>query len=178
MIKDAGVKMNKKTQNTNNDDIVTLVFQHIFLANMFPHGILIGLIFAGPIALICMGNMVVFYIVMAIVLLARVVFLPIIYDHMEKNSKSEAVKNFIYNLKNNWKFRIKLILSWDLLAVLFLSSSFFVKLFTAFPSNFNLNIIPEFVNIVLFVIAFNIFFDPVGSYVALFVWWKIRGELR
>ena len=153
-------------------DVMLLIFANLFLANIIPHGVIIFMIFI--FSLFVYGSWLLFFMCLVVVFLCifRIIYLPLIYSDLEKNSENELVLKFINNLKTKKYWRRNLLLGWE-----FLLFSFFLIFFSRHGNIFSLSIADFFVSLFL-IVVFNIFFDIFGSYVALFAWWKIKGELR
>ena len=92
-------------------DILIIIFVNLFLANIYPHGLFIAVYFATPFLFEESGTltqkmMFTFALFLPVV---RLFWLPILYARMEKNSNNELVQKFISKLKNNSKFRWKIL---------------------------------------------------------------------
>lgn len=149
-----------------NWQIFLILFVNIFMASsyftwIYLMGIIaIELMFGDSFGLLYM-------FLLALILIMKFLYLPILYSLLGKYSKNKIVKSFIYNLKNNKKFRIKVLV---LVSIPTIILSFRQAGYDEFWSD-----IMAFTN--TFIIQFT-FIDLLGSYVVLFLWWWIRGELK
>ncbi|MBQ8459691.1 hypothetical protein IJ541_06280 [bacterium] len=84
------------------------------------------------------------------------IWLPVLYSLLENKSKNFIVQKFIYNLKNNWKWKF---------SALLLSALF------PFATNIKDDGAPY-----LFIQLFAI--SGFSSYFVLFIWWGIRKKLK
>lgn len=94
---------------------------------------------------------------------SRCLILPLLFYHLE-HSECIPVKSYIKLLKTNRIARIILLITLELI---------FVFLFIPFKFTGWYRLIPLLDMLVAFLTI-----DLVGCYVALFIWWKIRGELK
>lgn len=99
--------------------------------------------------------------------LTRVLYLPILYSCLDKKSNNKIVKNFIYNLKNNKKFRIIILCLVELPTLIFA--------FNGISYNYFGQAVYEFI---FFITLSFVLLDLFGSYVFLFLWWKVTGQLK
>ena len=177
-------------------DILIVVFVNLFLANMYPLGFFIALYFAIPflfeehraVILECM------FILALFLPMIRLIWLPILYTKMEKYSKNELVQELIYNLKNNSQFRWGTIFAVELPWICYYIYLIIYKLISNFSayvryddigwiSSINLELywygITSYLSQILIrALILFIFFNLSFSYLVLFLWWKIRGELK
>ena len=89
-------------------DIIFTLFFNLFVANLWPHGFFLGFLFIMELPddniffTICIYSML-------FLAFLRTLCLPILYKYLENSSKNEMIQCFISNLKNDNKFRIKLL---------------------------------------------------------------------
>ncbi len=222
-------------------DIIFTLFFNLFVANLWPHGFFLGFLFIMELPddniffTICIYSML-------FLAFLRTLCLPILYKYLENSSKNEMIQCFISNLKNDNKFRIKLLFIIEFLNIILLLASDIYKLpylicillvvlfflivlqMFIFPllykdveknkahkyvykfiynlknnSDFRfifLYLFELFLFIYLLIIWLKfsissfmldymriflltiVFFDLFGSYLVLFLWWKLRGELK
>ena len=151
-----------------NKDLLILVLIHILVINSFVHLLIIGpllltilLVTCGSTAEVLFNyydtDMILVCIIILLIILSYIVkctILPIVYSYFERNSKNVIVKTFICNLKNNWKWRIGVLV----LAMLL-------------PFNIYQNTNNDLVQIVLLHIFVMSFFV---SYLTLYLWWDVK----
>lgn len=185
----------QKIKKILSKDILITVFVNLFLANIYPYGFFIAVYFALPFLFEESGTLIQ-KIMFALVLLLPVVrlfWLPILYSKMEKYSKNELVQKFIFNLKNNGTFRWKMLCIVEIPLICYCLFKLISVVLNGWQigAGFNyadystinwisyrnqlLNVSCE---LSIMVLMTMIFFDLFGSYLALFLWWKIRGELK
>ena len=187
--------MIKTLEKYINWQILLIVFVNLFLANIYPHGLFIAVYFATPFLFEECGTltqkmMFTFALFLPVV---RLFWLPILYARMEKYSNNELVQKFISNLKNNSKFRWKILCIVEIPLICYclfklinvvlngwqIGAGFnytdYSTINWMFYKNQLLNISCE---LLILVLMLMIFFDLFGSYIVLFLWWKIRGELK
>ena len=164
--------------------ILLIIFVNLFLANLVPHIFFPTLLwcFAGFLgkelseydSLIC-------YILLGFILL-RLYWLPVMYNICEHKLKNEIMQEFIYKLKNNNKFRRKFLFCIELPLLMFMLGSILYEIFITWDEIKPLMHLSWIFDIVtlhfIFLLISIIFFDLFGSYLVLFLWWKIRGELK
>lgn len=157
-----------------NKDIFLVLFVNLFLANQLPHGSAIFDIWFACVLILGVKNLdklslykqfllVFIGLIPLFVCMARIVCLPILYTYLEKYSKEKVIQKFIYNLKNKRLFRIKLLL--------LIETPIWI---CTFIINNGKNVLEYFIIFIIFIV----FFDLFGSYLVLFLWWKLRGELK
>ena len=177
-------------------DILIIIFVNLFLANIYPHGLFIAVYFATPFLFEESGTltqkmMFTFALFLPVV---RLFWLPILYARMEKYSNNELVQKFISNLKNNTKFRWKTLFIVELPWICYYIYLIMYKIIsglstyarydsTGFLNTINWNLywysLNSYLSQILFVaLILIVFFNMSGSYLVLFLWWKIRGELK
>ena len=227
-------------------DVILTIFVNLFLANLWPHGFILGFFIAMCVKFTDGKSILCSILMICIVFLSilRLFWLPILYKHMETNSKNEFIKKFICNIKNSRIYRVK-ILALTILMSFFIALAFdtdmktlffiFISLFICsiilvllklcvFPILYkNMSQIKQlqllykfiynlkmnksfqfiflyvfevilFLYLLYFLVGYSIlqlfssliqeywiiliFFDLFGSYLVLFLWWKLRGELK
>lgn len=178
-----------------NWQILLIVFVNLFLANMYPHGVFIVAYFTIPFLFNEHGTVIqeLMLILALLLLIVRLFWLPILYKKLEKYSKNELVQKFIFNLKNNGTFRWKMLCIVEIPLICYCLFKLISVVLNGWQigAGFNyadystinwisyrnqlLNVSCE---LSIMVLMTMIFFDLFGSYLALFLWWKIRGELK
>ena len=182
--------MIKTLEKYINWQILLIVFVNLFLANIFYHGIALALYLSSRFDF----NLIITILVLCIIFpIQRFIWLPVLYSALEKYSKNELVQKLIYNLKNNSKFRWKTLCIVEIPLICYclfklinvvlngwqIGAGFnytdYSTINWMFYKNQLLNISCE---LLILVLMLMIFFDLFGSYIVLFLWWKIRGELK
>ena len=155
-------------------DLILVILVNFFIANLLPHGIYLGCMFA-IIAMYGENPICSFVglVGMLFLPLMRLISLPVLYSQLEKKSKNVYIKKFINNLKCNNFFRIRL---------LFLAAiSPMISIIYFILSNRNEYIYEPFKIIIecfIFEIALILLFDIFGSYLILFLYWDIQKLIK
>ena len=183
--------MIKTLEKYINWQILLIVFVNLFLANIFYHGIALALYLSSRFDF----NLIITILVLCIIFpMQRFIWLPVLYSALEKYSKNELVQKLIYNLKNNSKFRWKTLFIVELPWICYYIYLIMYKIIsglstyarydsTGFLNTINWNLywysLNSYLSQILFVaLILIVFFNMSGSYLVLFLWWKIRGELK
>lgn len=126
---------------------------------------------------------------LALIFIMKFLYLPIMYFFLEKYSQNKVVKTFIYNLKNKKNFRRNLFILVSIptiILALIASVECYYELLPSDEYYYNLLSFTDYCDILFYVIktfievyvAYFVIADLQGSYVVLFLWWWIRGELK
>ncbi len=159
-----------------NSQTFLIVFVNLFLANMLPHG-MISFITYMFFFLSRLQSSLSFNIAsiafdfLCLTMLLRLIWLPILYTYLEKESKIDYIQKFIFNLKNKRDFRIKVLVILEMPVLLY--DLYYLFLSTDLYDLFCNFIIASFASIVSIIMC-----DLFGSYLVLFLWWKFKGELK
>lgn len=151
-----------------NWQIMLIVFVNLFMANTyFAAKHLLGI--PAVYLMFNYKNAWIVFFASMFICISRVIYLPVLYSFLENKSNNKLVKKFIYNLKNNKKFRIIFLIFVELPVFTIAVTGAHNGAYNVFSYLFNL--------------CFGIFFsfcllDLFGSYVFLFLWWKITGQLK
>lgn len=174
--------------------ILLIVFVNLFLANFFPL-IDISFIFMFLVEFLNrdLPEHYIIWFILFIFFITRPFWLPVTYYFLEHKSKNELVQRFIYNLKNKSSFRKKILLFTGMpLLIFLLIVILFVILFDWNTPEVDYANILQTINwlkyirevlitiiiCIIFGLARILFFDLVGSYLILFLFWKIRRKLK
>ena len=151
-----------------NKDLLILVLIHILVINSFVHLLIIGPLLLAILLVTCGStaevlfnyhdtDMILVCIIIFLIVLSYIVkctILPIVYSYFERNSNNVIVKTFIYNLKDNWKWRIGVLVLTMLL-----------------PFNIYQNTHNDLIQIIFLQIFVMSFFV---SYLTLYLWWDVK----
>lgn len=151
-------------------EILILIFVHLFLAD----GTILIFCTLMPITVIAAYSatgdsnpalIIILLGILAVSILLKFIYLPLTYNLMEKKSKKSFILNFIKNLKNNNKFKLRA-LFFSLTP--YLIFYFYLIIKKAGSSSFNL------LSITYLICFMSIVTGVFGSYLMLFAWWKFR----
>ena len=107
------------------------------------------------------------FICSIILVLLKLCVFPILYKNMSQIKQLQLLYKFIYNLKMNKSFQFIFLYVFEV--ILFLYLLYFL---------FGYSILQLFSSLIQEYWIILIFFDLFGSYLVLFLWWKLRGELK
>lgn len=123
----------KRLKKYLHKDIIVTIFVNLFLANLWPHGFILG--FFSAMCVKFTDNKSILYSILMVCILSlsilRLFCLPILYKYMEANSKNEFIQKFIFNIKNSRVCRVK-ILSLVILLSFFIALTFDIDIRTLF----------------------------------------------
>ncbi len=172
-----------------NKEIIFVVLINLLGANIIFSGpiiVLIAVIIASAFSYDPDRALTVAVFTFLAIILLRLLVLPIAYGKLERKSKNEIIQKFIHNLKNNNKFRLKFLLFTELPVFLYIIFISIINIKDYLEDhNFNFShmdansyLIGDLKEICIAILIIMFCFDLFGSYLVLFLWWKIRGELK
>ncbi|MGN0017774.1 MAG: hypothetical protein ACI37S_01910 [Candidatus Gastranaerophilaceae bacterium] len=151
------------------DIIITFLVNVLLLDNsliVFLGGVIMIDTMAGETFIVNLSILILF-----LLFIARIVALPMLYFLMEKYSKDITLKNFIYNLKNSNKFKIKILFITVIPALIYwLLGDFKFNVILERLLDFLFN----FKDFILYLLLFSLF----GSYLVLYLYWYIEDKAK
>lgn len=150
--------------------ILLLILTNLLLADECIIGFI--LLMSASIVVIFSKNIFIsgsIFLLAVLFCLCRIIYLPILYSLLEKKSNNVIILKFIYNLKNKKDMRKKILLILSILPSIFIAYCSIVG---------TSNIIECFIRFGILTVNYFLLFSLLGSYVVLFLWWWIRGELK
>lgn len=162
-----------------NWEILLFILLHIFLIDFTIIGLLL-------LALVVISGIsheqvaLILFAIFALLCMSRLMILPVLYNYLENKSKQKFLLNITAKLKSSTRTRIIMLLITILPLFLFTTASLLYEVVINNLYLFN-NLYLLYKNLesfVILMIIFPIFFGAFGSYLALFLWWKIKGKLE
>lgn len=151
-----------------NWQILLILFVNIFMANsyftwIYPLGMLAIKIMFGD------GSGLLYIFLAILILTMKFLYLPILYSLLDKYSKNMVVKNFISNMKKRAEYRKKILIVAGMPTLI---------IAIKYGLNNYHDIFSYMYSFIEAIMGQLCCMDLFGSYLILFLWWKLKGELR
>lgn len=158
-----------------NWEIILVILLHIFLVDFT----FIGLFLLTIVVILGISRekeALIMFSILAVLSMARLLILPILYNFIEKKSKQGVLLDFIAKLKSNNKIRLIVLLITLLPLLLFATGNLLyeVVINQLYLFNNSYLIYRSLESFLVLLIIFPACFGAFGSYLALFTGWKIK----
>lgn len=139
----------------------------VFILILFGSGTLLFEFFPESNSLFNIKTLILIFLCISIFILfvLRICILPFLYEYIEKKSYNLRLKNFIYNLKHNYLYR--------LLMLTIVEIPFLILVLHANTVHF-----PPYKEYIELHVILTCTCDLLGCYIALFLWWDIQKLIR